>query len=129
MEQTSPQLPTLPFDFMPEILCRLPVKLLLQLRCVCKSWNYLISGPNFAKKNLHLSTTRRLHFLSYTRDSHKYILKFYPLKSVLTNITTDFTQFEYSPSIVCENTSAYLFGYCNCNGTLCITDCSWNPYI
>jgi hypothetical protein len=64
-----------------------------------------------------------------------YILKSYPLNSVLTNITTDFTQFEYSPNIVRGNTAAHLFGYCNCNGILCITDCSiglvtlWNPYI
>ncbi|AES68695.1 hypothetical protein MTR_3g013780 [Medicago truncatula] len=28
-------LPTLPFDVILEILCRLPVK----LQCVCKSWN------------------------------------------------------------------------------------------
>ncbi|XP_045822488.1 F-box/kelch-repeat protein At3g23880-like [Trifolium pratense] len=52
---TSPSsLPTLPFDLIIEILSRLPVKQLLQLRCVCKSWKSLISDPKFAKKHLAL---------------------------------------------------------------------------
>ncbi|MCI54852.1 F-box/kelch-repeat protein, partial [Trifolium medium] len=51
----APALPTLPFDLVSEILCRLPVKLLLQLRCLCKSLNSLISDPKFAKKHLRLS--------------------------------------------------------------------------
>ncbi|MCI53759.1 F-box/kelch-repeat protein, partial [Trifolium medium] len=56
-------LPTLSLDLIEEILCRLPVKLLVQLRCVCKSWNALISDPKFAKKHLSRSTTRLVHFL------------------------------------------------------------------
>ncbi|PNX81999.1 F-box/kelch-repeat protein [Trifolium pratense] len=56
---TSPSsLPTLPFDLISEILCNLPVKLLLQLQCVCKSWKSLISDHNFAKKHLRKSTPR-----------------------------------------------------------------------
>ncbi|CAJ2638485.1 unnamed protein product [Trifolium pratense] len=61
--------PTLPLDIIPEILCRLPVKLLLQLRCVCKSWNALITDPDFAKKHLSMSATSHLHFMSYTTHS------------------------------------------------------------
>jgi hypothetical protein len=53
---SAPPLPTLPFDIIAEILCRLPVKLLLQLQCLCKSLNSLISDPKFAKKHLLLST-------------------------------------------------------------------------
>ncbi|RHN69125.1 putative F-box domain-containing protein [Medicago truncatula] len=53
----TPPLPTLPFDLVAEILCRLPVKLLLQLRCLCKSLNSLILDPKFAKKHLRMSTT------------------------------------------------------------------------
>ncbi|PNX63542.1 F-box/kelch-repeat protein, partial [Trifolium pratense] len=62
---TSPSsLPTLPFDLIPEILSRLPVKILLQFGCVCKSWKSLISDPKFAKKHLSHSTTHSLHCLS-----------------------------------------------------------------
>jgi predicted house-cleaning noncanonical NTP pyrophosphatase (MazG superfamily) len=45
-------IPTLPFKLVEEILLRLPVKQLLQLKRVCKSWNSLISNPNFAKKHI-----------------------------------------------------------------------------
>ncbi|MCI27031.1 F-box/kelch-repeat protein, partial [Trifolium medium] len=55
-------LPTLPFDLIGEILCRLPVKLLLQFQCVCKFWKSLISDPSFAKKHL-CKLTPRHHLL------------------------------------------------------------------
>ncbi|KEH16768.1 F-box protein [Medicago truncatula] len=61
-----PELPTLPFDLIPEILCRLPVKLLIQLRCLCKFFDSLISDPNFAKKHLHMSTKH--HHLMLTNN-------------------------------------------------------------
>ncbi|PNX71880.1 F-box/kelch-repeat protein [Trifolium pratense] len=49
---TSPT--SLPMELVEEEnLCRLPVKILLQLRCICKSWKSLISDdPKFAKKQL-----------------------------------------------------------------------------
>ncbi|KAI5411101.1 hypothetical protein KIW84_056301 [Lathyrus oleraceus] len=59
-------LPTLPFDLITEILSRSPVKLLLQFRCVCKSWNSLISDdPKFARKHLTNSTTHSLNSLGF----------------------------------------------------------------
>lgn len=57
----------IPFDLVKEILCRLPVKFLLQFRCVCKSWNFLISNdPKFAKKHLHMMSTTKRHYLVTT---------------------------------------------------------------
>ncbi|MCH90873.1 F-box/kelch-repeat protein [Trifolium medium] len=74
---TSPSssLPTLPFDLISEILYRLPVKLLLQLQCVCKSWKSLISDPNFAKKHLRKSTPRHHLMIKQTKFSFPNSLK------------------------------------------------------
>ncbi|XP_020231651.1 F-box/kelch-repeat protein At3g23880 [Cajanus cajan] len=47
--------PSLPDELILEILHRVPVRSLLQFRCVCKSWRTLISNPQFA--NDHLSTS------------------------------------------------------------------------
>ncbi|XP_058772910.1 F-box/kelch-repeat protein At3g23880-like [Vicia villosa] len=72
-------LPHLPLDLVSEILCRLSVKHLLQLCCVCKSWNSLISlDSNFARKQLSLSTSNkdRHHLIqsstkSYQKESYQ----------------------------------------------------------
>ncbi|CAJ2638483.1 unnamed protein product [Trifolium pratense] len=127
-------LPTLPLDLISEIFCRLPVKLLLQLRCVCKSWNSLISDPNFAKKHLHMSTTRCLHFVSYSNFAKKYIFSSYPLRSVFSTLSTNVIQFEYHPINHTPNNSYYIVG--SCNGILCLAnyydECFvllWNPSI
>ncbi|CAJ2638624.1 unnamed protein product [Trifolium pratense] len=101
---SSLSLPTLPFDLIPEILSRLPVKSLLQFRCVCKSWKSLISDSKFAKKHLTLSTMHTLHCISYRHNVHV-LLKSYSLDYVLTNITQ--TQFPSSDSNV------LLVGSCN----------------
>ncbi|XP_045819961.1 F-box/kelch-repeat protein At3g23880-like [Trifolium pratense] len=136
---TSPPLPTLPVDVILEILCRLPAKLLLQLRSVCKWWNFLISDSKFIKKHLRMSTTRRrLHFLRYlSRPQNKYILTSYPLDSVFTNLNTDLTEFEYSPNNFKgdypRTTFEHFIG--SCNGILCFADhykglvILWNPSI
>ncbi|MCI32129.1 F-box/kelch-repeat protein, partial [Trifolium medium] len=105
---SSPPLPTLPFDLIPEILSRLPVKFLLQFRCVCKSWKSLITDPKFTKKHLSLSTTHTLHRISCS--DHKPVIKSYSLDSVL-NITQ--TQFRF-------NSYVYFVG--SCNGILCLVD-------
>ncbi|XP_045826273.1 F-box/kelch-repeat protein At3g23880-like [Trifolium pratense] len=131
----SPPLPTLPEDVIPEILCRLPVKLILQLRCVCKSWNSLISDSKFIKKHLHMSTRRRLHFLRILNcPENNYILASYPLDSFFTNLTTEFTEFEYPPNSFNRDYSFHHFSG-SCNGILCFADhhkglvILWNPSI
>ncbi|XP_057731019.1 F-box/kelch-repeat protein At3g23880-like [Arachis stenosperma] len=46
----------LPGDLIREIFVRLPVRILQQLRIVCRSWNSLISSPEFAIYHLQRST-------------------------------------------------------------------------
>lgn len=48
--------PLLPEELVREILLRLPVKSLVQFKCVCKLWKTLISNSQFAKS--HLQTNK-----------------------------------------------------------------------
>jgi hypothetical protein len=124
--------PSLPVDLVIEILCRLPVKLLLQLRCVCKSWNHLISHPKFAKK--HLSTTRsRLCLVTHTNVPGKLVIASYPLDSVFTGITTNITNFvEYQEKYPLNKFDHIVGSY---DGIVCLVNNDqkavllWNPSI
>ncbi|KEH43734.1 F-box protein interaction domain protein [Medicago truncatula] len=84
------------------VIDRLPVKFLLQLRCICKSWNSLISiDPKFAKNHLRMSTKHRhLITTSWTPPKELRVMS-YPLDSVPIQsiFTSKATQLDYSPSI------------------------------
>ncbi|CAI8597606.1 unnamed protein product [Vicia faba] len=126
-------LPTLPFDLITEILSRLPVKTLVQFRCVCKSWNSLISDNKFSRKHFNLSTTRDLHVISYDEPLNRFVLKSYPLQSVFTDLTTNFTQLGFPYNSPFEHNLHYIVG--SCDGILCLVDYHnsfvvlWNPSI
>jgi F-box interacting protein len=110
-----PPLPTLPSDILPEILCRLPVKLLVQLRCLCKSFNSLISDPKFARKHLQLSTKRHHLMLTCIHDiSWEWLLCESPIPSILSTSTV-FTQTQLYPTNECKFVSVT----CSCDGMFC----------
>ncbi|XP_058775674.1 F-box/kelch-repeat protein At3g23880-like [Vicia villosa] len=46
----------LPEELIVEILLRLPVRSLLQLKCICKLWKTLVSDSKFVKRHLQIST-------------------------------------------------------------------------
>ncbi|KEH33120.1 putative F-box domain, galactose oxidase/kelch, beta-propeller, F-box associated interaction [Medicago truncatula] len=108
--QPRPELPTLPFDVLPEILCRLPVKLLIQLRCLCKFFNSLISDPTFAKKHLQLSTKR--HHLVLTND--ELVMYDSPIPSLFSTSAV-FTQTQLHISSTLTNGRIYA-PTCSCDG-------------
>jgi len=82
----------LPFDLVTKILCWLPVKHLLQLRCVCKSWNSLISNDsNFARKHLRFSTSNH-DKLFFNRIDHSFAYIFATCDKLL-NLGGSFLQF------------------------------------
>ncbi|XP_057447492.1 F-box/kelch-repeat protein At3g23880-like [Lotus japonicus] len=129
----APPLPPIPFDLVVEILCRLPVKSLLQFRCVCKSWNSLISDPKFAKKHLHCSPanfTRHHLIASYLNDSRQLRLKAHPLLSVFDTVPATAAQLEY-PLKKYKINIDQIVG--SCNGIVCVANHQnftlfWNPF-
>ncbi|XP_047323899.1 F-box/kelch-repeat protein At3g23880-like [Impatiens glandulifera] len=72
-------------DLISEIIIRLPVKFLLQLRCVSKSWCTLISDPIFVKKHLKASTQKldyADHRIIMNTMTNPFVLKTYSMSSV-----------------------------------------------
>ncbi|CAK8574284.1 unnamed protein product [Lathyrus sativus] len=110
----------LPFDLVAEILCRLPVKHLIQFRCVCKSWSSLISGDSkFAKKHLRLSNSRddRHHLIMRkVQDSSEFFLCHSPISSIFSSAST--TQFRY-PLEEILNYENYGTEVSACDGIFC----------
>ncbi|KAF9614662.1 hypothetical protein IFM89_019790 [Coptis chinensis] len=113
----------LPDDIIEEILSRLPVKSLLKLRCVCKSWCTLISDPNFI--NLHLKHSLENNDQTILRGhlaSEVYLLE---CKQRLVKLD--------SPPNLSMPSFMYNDGTLSCcNGLVCLTDdgntiCLWNP--
>ncbi|KAK7303218.1 hypothetical protein RJT34_14120 [Clitoria ternatea] len=123
--------PTLPFELIAEILKWLPVKFLLQLRCVCKSWKSLIYDPQFAKSHLRVSPTVTHLILTFTNNpSREFTLRAYSLPSVFNAVTVSATQLRYPLNP--RKRFDLIVG--SCDGILCFAidqNCAllWNPSI
>jgi hypothetical protein len=122
-----PPLPTLPFEIVADILSRLPAKLLIQLRCLCKSFNSLISSDRkFAKNYLRLSTTcHKLMLISTENNLHQF-----PLFASISNSTQ--THLGFFKSL--GRYYGFPLKVCSCDGILCFTInyssvLLWNPFI
>ncbi|XP_057428936.1 F-box/kelch-repeat protein At3g23880-like [Lotus japonicus] len=129
-----PPLPTIPFDLVVEILCRLPVKSLLQLRCVCKSWKTLISDPEFAKTHLRCSPKDFTchHTMANLRSYRSRALMVYPLQSVFNAaaVTTPATATRVKYPLNDQNRFNFIAGSCHGMLLLDIDESSpilWNP--
>ncbi|XP_058774297.1 F-box/kelch-repeat protein At3g23880-like [Vicia villosa] len=115
----------LPFDLTVEILCRLSVKHLIRLCCVCKSWNSLIfRDSKFAKKHLRKSTSShdRHHLIltpTYPYFSPQFFLLHSPISSILNSTSTTIVkQFSYYiREILIER--AYGNRASTCDGIVC----------
>ncbi|CAJ2637875.1 unnamed protein product [Trifolium pratense] len=120
-----------PPPFLPEkirILLRLPVRSLLEYKCICKSWKTLISDPKFAKRQLHILMVNpsiyQHIFSSRFFDSPRKIVSF-PVKPLLEN--------PIKPIEFCMENRFFIFG--SCNELLCLFDFDegyvqlWNPSI
>ncbi|XP_057432121.1 F-box/kelch-repeat protein At3g23880-like [Lotus japonicus] len=130
--QVPPQ-PILPIEIVEEIISNLPVKFLSQLRCICKSWNSLISDPKFTRRHLRRSNRRILivRFMNRSRDIN---YMSYPLPSILKAVTTGGMQLDNPREYGNRNYS--IIG--SCDGIICRCNFShelghsfvvWNPSI
>ncbi|KAL5788938.1 hypothetical protein ACOSP7_005887 [Xanthoceras sorbifolium] len=135
---------SLPEDVMIDIFLRFPAKKLAQLRCVCKSWNQIITSQPFVESHIDQSTTKacilyhpyRYRPLELGLYSEPQEIGLYPETKKLT------FDFETLPNFVklCNPPFATKLIDWNiigsCNGVLCL--CSnfdlsviymWNPSI
>ncbi|XP_057432098.1 F-box/kelch-repeat protein At3g23880-like [Lotus japonicus] len=127
-----PLQPILPIEIVEEIICRFPVKFLLQLRCVCKTWNSLISDPKFARRHLGRFNRHflliRFHLTIIDGRMREENFMSYPLSSVLKDVVTGATQLD----------SPLKYGKIigSCDGIICCYNLSselhhsfvvWNP--
>ncbi|KAK4266436.1 hypothetical protein QN277_027358 [Acacia crassicarpa] len=127
------QLPFIPYELIEEILSRLPVRSVLQLRCVCKSWKSLISDPYFVKKHLLSSTqdpslNHQRIILSST--AAEFTLKSCPVRSLFNNLSITSEELNYPV----KNKFRHDRIVGSCNGLLCFAikaECVllWNPSI
>ncbi|AES98950.1 putative F-box domain-containing protein [Medicago truncatula] len=55
IQELSPSFADLPFPIATDILLRLPIKSVIICKCVCRTWNTVISDPHFAKVHFERS--------------------------------------------------------------------------
>ncbi|XP_058725759.1 F-box/kelch-repeat protein At3g23880-like [Vicia villosa] len=119
---------SLPEDLIMDIFLRLPVRSLLQLKCVCKSWKTLISDSQFAKRHLQrLTINPSITNLQIFFGSELGRIASLPLKPLLEKPSESTKAVEFSME-------QYRFSILGaCNGLVCLLDTHqgyvtlWNP--
>jgi hypothetical protein len=133
----------LPYELIMEVLSSLPVKCHTRWRCVCKTWNTLISNPIFVKLHLQQST-RNKHLTLILCDSLHCSNAYYFDKDFCV-VPFPIDSLLHSPSITIVNKPYYphkiklCFQFIGlCNGLICffvfpLENCRkawfnlWNP--
>ncbi|XP_057732226.1 F-box/kelch-repeat protein At3g23880-like [Arachis stenosperma] len=103
--------PILPGEVIEEILVRVPASTLVKLKIVCKSWNALISNPEFVSDNVHRSRADPRLVYRF-RDSRK--IHFSSVQSLFKNPSALLTKdgcFEMDGDL-------HILG--SCNGLICL---------
>ncbi|KAL5070168.1 hypothetical protein RYX36_021055 [Vicia faba] len=110
----------LPEELIGEILLRLPVRSLVQFKCVCKSWKILISGSHFIKSHVRISTsdptiTNQQLVFSFRKQPWEIVS--YPLKPLFQDPSNPVKPGTFTYS---EESFHRIIG--SCNGLLCLLD-------
>ncbi|XP_058741541.1 F-box/kelch-repeat protein At3g23880-like [Vicia villosa] len=113
--------PILPNELITDILSRLTVKYLMQMKCVSKSWNILISDPIFINIHLNRSELNPQFSLIYSHNNDHSFVPF-PVSLLWENGSINIPQ---DPSYQLNNKN------CNeivgsCNGLVCLAGYSLN---
>ena len=104
----------LPNELIAEILVRPPVRSLLQLKRVRKSWETLISSPQFAKDHLQCSFADSTPRLAYSN------IQLQNCRVGFCAIQTLFKNPSAPTMVVCFQMDAALDIVGSCNGLLCL---------
>lgn len=123
----------IPIEIVAQILLFLPVKSLIQLTPICKSWYYLIKDPQFISAHLHHSIYLAKNNIDKI-DDHGYLLatpcKFKPYgdKYFCFVICPDnLNVLEKLELPICtRNMTVEIVN--SCNGVLCLTECYPNAF-
>ncbi|XP_006360353.1 F-box/kelch-repeat protein At3g23880-like [Solanum tuberosum] len=133
MQDSTFTTPNLPEELITEILKRVPVKSLLQFRCVSKSWLGIISSSDFVKTHLSLSANDKEykhHRLMLSFVQPEYNLKDCSLGSLLYGSVTEAFDLDYPMKNPVK--SVWIVG--SVNGLICVAIEEndlfiWNPSI
>ncbi|KAK4356867.1 hypothetical protein RND71_022477 [Anisodus tanguticus] len=133
MHDSTFTIPILPPELITEILSRVPVKSLLQFRCVSKSWLALISSNEFVNTHLSLSANNKEythHRLISSFVQPEYNLKDCSLGSLLYGFVTEAFDLDYPMKN--PHKSVWIVG--SVNGLICLAIEEndlflWNPSI
>lgn len=124
-----------PDEVITDILSWLPVKPLMKMKCVSKSWKTLISDPKFIKMHFNRSAARSPHFslVTYKKPTEKYDYGFvpFPVTDLLENrsiIIPNDPYYRLDDKDCCEVVGS-------CNGLVCLLGYDkkvmwlrvWNP--
>lgn len=123
-------MPILPEELIAAILVRVPVKYLLQFKCVSKDWYHLISSPHFIKTHLSFAAkdyTRHISLFQF--DSRRMNMKYCSVSSLFDDDSVIET-FDLDFPMKNQPGHAYLSG--SVNGLICLSDgfpglVIWNP--
>ncbi|KAF7849630.1 hypothetical protein BT93_L0452 [Corymbia citriodora subsp. variegata] len=107
-----------PVDILMEIFLRLSARPLVRFRCVCKSWNSLLTSPFFIKVYLERSTKfHKFNLLKYDLDNFLRVQIHIPAKNELSDLNTSFIK---------DGEKFKLVG--SCNGIACLSSFDKHPF-
>ncbi|XP_058741152.1 F-box/kelch-repeat protein At3g23880-like [Vicia villosa] len=119
--KSNPPILFLPNELIADILSRLRVKYLMQMKCVSKSWNTLISDSMFIKMHLNQSSLNPQFSLIYSQNNDHSFVSF-PVSLLWENRSINISHDPYYQ--LNDKSCEEIVG--SCNGLVCLAGHSLN---